>query len=169
MLVRRDVWDELGGLDPALPLLRDDVDLGWRANLAGHRVAVVTDAVVHHVEAGTRGSRPLDAGGLRRHRLDRQHATYVLLANLPLVLLPVAVVTLVAGGLSGRAATCSGSAPATPSTRPRRWWRCWAGPPGWRGPVATAAGPVGSRHAACSGSSLREAPGPGTPSRPSAC
>ncbi len=59
MLVRRDVWDELGGLDPALPLLRDDVDLGWRANLAGHRVVCVTAAVVHHAEAATRRRRPV--------------------------------------------------------------------------------------------------------------
>jgi GT2 family glycosyltransferase len=99
MLVRRDVWDELGGLDPALPLLRDDVDLGWRANLAGHRVAVVTDAVVHHAEAAARRRRPARAGGHRLHRLDRQHAAYVLLANLPLPLVPVAVVSLVLGGL----------------------------------------------------------------------
>jgi GT2 family glycosyltransferase len=99
LLVRRDVWDELGGLDPALPLLRDDVDLGWRANLAGHRVVVVTDAVVHHAEAGGRGRRTLDAGGTRRHRLDRQHATYVLLANLPLLHVPVAVVALLSGTL----------------------------------------------------------------------
>jgi GT2 family glycosyltransferase len=40
MLVRRDVWDQLGGLDRELPLFRDDLDFGWRANLAGHRVVV---------------------------------------------------------------------------------------------------------------------------------
>ncbi len=31
MLVRRDVFDELGGFDRRLPLMRDDVDLCWRA------------------------------------------------------------------------------------------------------------------------------------------
>src|SRR5207249_1768890 len=31
MLVRRDVWDQLGGLDTGLGLFRDDVDFGWRA------------------------------------------------------------------------------------------------------------------------------------------
>jgi GT2 family glycosyltransferase len=84
MLIRRDVWDELRGFDPALPLLRDDVDLGWRANLAGHGVAVVTDAVVYHAEATSRRRRRVDASTGRLHRLDRQHAIYVLLANLPL-------------------------------------------------------------------------------------
>ena len=94
MLVRRDVWDALDGFDPRLPLFRDDVDLGWRANLAGHRVVVVTDAVVHHAEASGHRRRAVHAGGGRTHRLDRQHALYVLLANLPLLRLPVALVRL---------------------------------------------------------------------------
>ncbi len=98
LLVRRDVWDELGGLDPRLPLLRDDVDLGWRATLAGHRVLCVTDAVVLHAEAASRRRRAVHVGH-RLHRLDRQHATYVLLANLPLLRLPVALLSLTLGSL----------------------------------------------------------------------
>jgi len=99
MLVRRDVWDQLGGFDPRLPLLRDDVDLGWRANLAGHRVVCVTDAVVGHAEAATRRRRQVHAGRHRLHRLDRQHALHVLLANLPLLHLPVALVALTLSSL----------------------------------------------------------------------
>ena len=57
LLVRRDVWDQLDGFDPRLPLFRDDLDLGWRANLAGHRVVVVPGAVVHHAEAAAHGRR----------------------------------------------------------------------------------------------------------------
>lgn len=97
MLVRRDVWDALGGFDPALPLLRDDVDLGWRATLAGHRVVCVTAAVLVHAEATTRGRR--HGGSHRWHRLDRQHAAYVLLTNLPLLLVPVAAVSLTVGAV----------------------------------------------------------------------
>ena len=52
MLVRRDVWDALGGPDPALAHARDDLDLCRRAHLAGHRVIVVPGAVVAHAEAG---------------------------------------------------------------------------------------------------------------------
>jgi GT2 family glycosyltransferase len=99
MLVRRDVWDALEGFDPRIPFLRDDVDLGWRANLAGHRVVCTTDAVVYHAEAGARRRRPVRAGGHRLHRMDRQHAMYVLLANLPLLLVPVALVSLTLGSL----------------------------------------------------------------------
>jgi GT2 family glycosyltransferase len=111
MLVRRDVWDALGGLDPALPLLRDDVDLGWRANLAGHRVVVVTDAVVHHAEAGSHRRRRVHAAGGRLHRLDRRHALYVLLANLPLHRLVVALPWLFATTLSRALALLAGKRP----------------------------------------------------------
>jgi GT2 family glycosyltransferase len=106
MLVRRDVWEELGGLEPALPLLRDDVDFGWRATLAGHRVVCVTDAVVHHAEAASQERRAIAVrrGAPRKaaahlHRLDRQHAIRVLLFNLPLSELPFAVLRLTLGTL----------------------------------------------------------------------
>lgn len=81
MLVRRDVWEELGGLDPALPLFRDDLDFGWRANLAGHRVVVCTRAVVYHAEAVSSGARRIDAATRYRRRLDRCAALRTMLAN----------------------------------------------------------------------------------------
>ncbi|MEE2570896.1 glycosyltransferase family 2 protein [Pseudarthrobacter sp. J64] len=49
MLVRRDIWELLGGFDPALPGTGDDVDFCWRNRLAGHRVVVVPTAKMHHV------------------------------------------------------------------------------------------------------------------------
>ncbi|HSN38022.1 MAG TPA: glycosyltransferase family 2 protein, partial [Arthrobacter sp.] len=49
MLVRRDVWEELRGFDPALPGSGDDVDFCWRNRLAGHRVVVVPGARMFHV------------------------------------------------------------------------------------------------------------------------
>lgn len=82
MLIRRDVWDSLGGFDPHLQFLRDDVDLCWRAWLAGHRVAVVPAAVVYHAEAGFRGRREVDIGSGRVHHLDRAGALRLMLANL---------------------------------------------------------------------------------------
>ena len=82
-LVRRAVWDELGGYDPRLPLFRDDVDFGWRANAAGHRVTVVPDARVRHARAATLGKRPIAATHGRPHGIDRRHALAVLLSNLP--------------------------------------------------------------------------------------
>ncbi|WDF34830.1 glycosyltransferase family 2 protein [Arthrobacter agilis] len=52
MLVRRDVWDDLGGFDPALHGVGDDIDLCWRNRLAGNRVVVVPRAVVRHAVPG---------------------------------------------------------------------------------------------------------------------
>ncbi len=48
MLVRRDVWEKLGGFDPALPGPGDDLDFCARVRLAGHRVVVVPAAKVFH-------------------------------------------------------------------------------------------------------------------------
>ena len=83
MLVRRDVWDQAGGFDPAMPLLRDDVHFCWRVHAAGHRVRVITDAVVYHLEATARNRRTPSAAP-RPRRMDRHNALLTLLANLPL-------------------------------------------------------------------------------------
>lgn len=99
MLVRRDVWDALGGFDPALPLFRDDLDLCWRARSAGHRVVVVPDAQVRHAEAASTGARPVHAGPSRVRRADRQHAMFVLLAHASRPALPTLALRLVLGCL----------------------------------------------------------------------
>ncbi|ADG75236.1 glycosyl transferase family 2 [Cellulomonas flavigena DSM 20109] len=65
-LVRRDVWDALGGTDPALGPYGDGLDLSRRARLAGHRVVVVPDAVVRHAQAAYHGLRPARGGPSRR-------------------------------------------------------------------------------------------------------
>nr|WP_307857004.1 glycosyltransferase family 2 protein [Pseudarthrobacter albicanus] len=49
MLIRRDVWEDLRGFDPALPGSGDDIDFCWRNRLAGHRVVVVPSAKMFHV------------------------------------------------------------------------------------------------------------------------
>ncbi|WP_433328842.1 glycosyltransferase [Spirillospora sp. CA-294931] len=85
MLVRRDVWDDLGGFDLDFGLFRDDADFCWRAQAAGHRVVVVGDAVVHHAEASHRGVREIGATTESRRRVDRRNALYTLLGNLPLL------------------------------------------------------------------------------------
>lgn len=81
MLVRRGVWEALGGMDPALPLFYDDIDLGWRANRAGYRVRTAPRAVLFHAEA-TRNRRRVRRGGVTEHAGDRRAAAlYTMLAN----------------------------------------------------------------------------------------
>ena len=51
MLVRTDLFETIGGFDPTISFLVDDVDLCWRAQLAGGRVMVAPQAVGRHLEA----------------------------------------------------------------------------------------------------------------------
>ena len=57
MLVRRDVWDQLGGFDPALPVVDDGLDLSVRARLNGYRVIVAPDSRVRFAQRGVAGPR----------------------------------------------------------------------------------------------------------------
>ncbi|WP_162891279.1 glycosyltransferase family 2 protein [Aeromicrobium sp. A1-2] len=83
MLIRRDVWDELGGLDPNLPLFFDDIDLGWRIARAGYRTLTAPTAVIFHAEATGRGTRSRTAGDVP-HWEPRRAALYTMLANTPM-------------------------------------------------------------------------------------
>ncbi|XGX77875.1 hypothetical protein LQK93_00653 [Terrabacter sp. BE26] len=69
MLVRRSVWDDLGGFDRTFAEHGADLDFGWRAQLAGHRVVVVPAAVVRDASAGLDGERP---GAPRPRELERR-------------------------------------------------------------------------------------------------
>lgn len=116
MLIRRDVFERLGGFDRRLPLMRDDVDLCWRAQSAGHRVFVVPDAVMRHAEAASRERRPVDcvgraSKGASPHRVDKAGAVYTLLANAPTALLPWVLVRLVLGTLLRTLAYLVGKVP----------------------------------------------------------
>ncbi|GAA2071643.1 hypothetical protein GCM10009821_06930 [Aeromicrobium halocynthiae] len=82
MLVRRDVWDEIGGLDEGLPLFGDDLDLGWRVALAGYRTRTAPAAVAFHAEASRRGVRPHRAGDPPAWE-RRRAALRTLLVNVP--------------------------------------------------------------------------------------
>lgn len=57
MLVRRDVWQQLGGFDAALPVYDDGLDFSVRARLAGHRVEVAPEARVRFARSGVAGPR----------------------------------------------------------------------------------------------------------------
>lgn len=50
LLIRTSLFATIGGFDPGITRRGDDVDLCWRAQLAGGRVMVVPDATVRHRE-----------------------------------------------------------------------------------------------------------------------
>jgi len=71
MLVRADLFRALGGFDPDIDLFGEDVDLCWRAQVAGARVVVAPSARVRHLQAAQSGLRQVgDIPALRRrHQL----------------------------------------------------------------------------------------------------
>jgi GT2 family glycosyltransferase len=97
MLIRRDVWDQVGGFDPDLPLMRDDIDFCWRVHAAGYDVRVITDAVVYHRDLSARQMRKAPAAGGHPRLLDRRGALYMFAVNAPLV----SMLVLVGGCMTG--------------------------------------------------------------------
>lgn len=69
LLVRADLFRTLGGFDEAMSFRGEDVDLCWRAQIAGARVMVVPDAVARHREM-LPARRAVDDTG----RLEARHA-----------------------------------------------------------------------------------------------
>ncbi|MFB7733736.1 glycosyltransferase [Streptomyces sp. NPDC056112] len=114
MLIRRDIFEELGGFDRRLPLMRDDVDLCWRALSAGHRVLVAPEAVVRHAEAASRERRTVDCVGRTAaspHKVDKAGAVYTLLVNTRTAALPWVLLRLVLGTLLRTVAYLVGKVP----------------------------------------------------------
>jgi GT2 family glycosyltransferase len=58
MLVRREVFEALGGFDPAFVNGYEDVDLCLRAGELGQEVHYCHECVVYHLESSTRGRDP---------------------------------------------------------------------------------------------------------------
>ncbi|MET1007782.1 MAG: hypothetical protein ABWX96_19690, partial [Propionibacteriaceae bacterium] len=95
MLVRRGVWDALGGLDPELPVFRDGVDFGWRAHVSGYSVVTSPHAEFTHRQVGRAGLRPSGAAGTRPARLDRYLGLLVVAGHAPGPRLPFVWLRLV--------------------------------------------------------------------------
>ncbi|MFC8096918.1 glycosyltransferase [Streptomyces sp. NPDC057363] len=114
MLIRRDVFERLGGFDRRLPLMRDDVDLCWRAHAAGLRVLVAPEAVVRHAEAASRERRAVDCAGRTTaspHKVDKAGAVHTLLVNVRTAALPWVLLRIVLGTLLRTLAYLVGKVP----------------------------------------------------------
>ena len=66
-LYRREAFEAVGGFDEDFFCYLEDVDLGFRLRLAGHRCRYVADAVVHHIGSATTG-RDSDFAVYHGHR-----------------------------------------------------------------------------------------------------
>jgi GT2 family glycosyltransferase len=97
-MIRREVFDQLGGFDDDLFLVYEDVDLSYRAQLRDHRCLYVPDARVRHAGSATMGTVSRTAVFHGQRNLE-----WVYFQNTPLRLLlrtlPGHVVYALAGGL----------------------------------------------------------------------
>ncbi|HEX5906367.1 MAG TPA: glycosyltransferase, partial [Propionibacteriaceae bacterium] len=95
MLVRTAVWEQLDGLDPALPVFRDGVEFGWRAHLNGYSVVTTPKAQITHRQVGRAGLRPRGLTGRRPGKLDRLLGMLVVAGHAPRKSLPLVWLRLV--------------------------------------------------------------------------
>ena len=80
VLVRKHAYLSLGGMDPRYFLYNEDLDLCWRAWLAGHRVVYEPRALAYHVgQHATRKMPYHTAYFSRRNRLFMVYTNYPLL------------------------------------------------------------------------------------------
>jgi len=81
MLVRRRVFDALGRFDPRAHAFREDLDLCWRASLAGHDVEVVPAAVGLHAALSAEHRRTGRVAQLGPRYLAERNTLAALLRN----------------------------------------------------------------------------------------
>ncbi|MEQ1874898.1 MAG: glycosyltransferase, partial [Ilumatobacteraceae bacterium] len=94
MMVRADLFRAIGGFDPTIEYVGDDVDLCWRAHLGGARVLVVPAARARHREA--LATRNPDAVSLTRATRTRVRTVLSLTGGkrLPVVMVQLLLMTL---------------------------------------------------------------------------
>ncbi len=90
---RKSMLDDIGLLDDDFFFLLEDVDLAWRAQLAGYKALYVPSAVVyHHLSAS--------GGGITASYYDGRNSIWVLVKNMP-----GALIRKYAGQILGRQAS----------------------------------------------------------------
>jgi GT2 family glycosyltransferase len=102
-LIRRALFEELGGFDERFFMVYEDVDLSYRARLLGARVVYAADATVLHAGSGSLGKLTTAAVYYGQRNLE-----WTWLKNTPWPLLWRSLLPHVAYGLAGFAAYARG-------------------------------------------------------------
>ena len=83
LMVRTNLWRELGGLDGEFFAHMEEIDFCWRAQLAGHEIWTVPQSVVYHIGGGT-----LAPASPLKLKLNYRNSRWMLRKNLPATLGP---------------------------------------------------------------------------------
>jgi GT2 family glycosyltransferase len=106
-LYRRSMIEEIGFFDESFFAYYEDLDLAWRARLAGWRAVTAPDAVVLHVHSATSGKMsPFTVYHVQRNKwfvLLKNWPLSLLLRRLPLIV-AIDLASLLLALISGRAA-----------------------------------------------------------------
>ena len=78
LIIRRDVYLEVGGLDTVFFAHQEEIDLCWRINARGHRIVFAPTSVVYHV-----GGASLSAESPRKVFLNFRNNLLMIYKNLP--------------------------------------------------------------------------------------
>lgn len=92
-IYRRRIFDEIGVFDEMHFAYLEDIDVGYRARIAGYRNVYCPKAEVFHVGSGTSGSKYNDF----KVRLAARNGIYLNYKNMPLLMLVVNMPTIVFG------------------------------------------------------------------------
>ena len=84
LLIRRSVWEQLGGFDGEFFAHMEEIDLCWRAQLLGWTVDVVPQSVVWHLGGGT-----LPQESPFKLKLNFRNSLWMLTRNLPATVGPL--------------------------------------------------------------------------------
>ena len=87
MMIDRELFLRLGGFDEDFFCYGEDVDLGYRLQLAGEPTLLVPDATIHHVGSASSGGRKSEFAVFHGTR----NRFWVLFKNTPALLLPLVV------------------------------------------------------------------------------
>jgi N-acetylglucosaminyl-diphospho-decaprenol L-rhamnosyltransferase len=87
MMIDRKLFLDLGGFDEDFFCYGEDVDLGYRLQLAGEPTLLVPDATIHHVGSASSGGRKSEFAVFHGTR----NRFWVLFKNTPALLLPLVV------------------------------------------------------------------------------
>ncbi len=94
-IYRSSVFEEIGLFDEVHFAYLEDIDVSWRARIAGYRCRYIPEAVVHHVGSATSGSVYNEF----KTRYSSRNNIYLIYKNMPLLQIILNLPLLIAGFL----------------------------------------------------------------------
>lgn len=88
MAIKSDLFFEAGGFDRDFFAHMEEIDLCWRLQLMGYKIAYIPDSTIYHVGGGT-----LAKSNPKKTYLNFRNSLAVVTKNLPTTTLPIVLIT----------------------------------------------------------------------------